>query len=255
MIGRTNTGGGGVGGLNFQVIGGTTSPNNPKENTIWVNTSTKITGWAFSATQPTGATGMVWISVGASSTVEFNALKKNNITVYPISAKQYVSGAWVDKTAKSYQNGAWVDWVRFVFKDGGYGDISGFICTRSTATLNNKILTLTSSGNVYSNAYSKEKIDLSNVDSIVVKFESGSIAYTGYFGVMATVPDQNTSTGVISGLDVVKTVAPGGGDMTSFSGDYALDVSNLSGEFYLVFNFSGTGKGNGILNISEITYG
>lgn len=110
MIGRTNTGGGGVGGLNFQVIGGTTAPNNPKENTIWVNTSTKITGWVFSATQPTGATGMVWISIGTSSPAEFNALKKNGIQVYPMSAKQYVRGAWVDKTAKSYQNGAWVYW-------------------------------------------------------------------------------------------------------------------------------------------------
>lgn len=122
MIGRTNTGGGGgSGGLNFQVIGGTTAPNNPKENTIWVNTSTKITGWVFSATQPTGATGMVWISTGASSPVAFNALKKNNITVYPISAKQYVSGAWVEKTAQVYKNGAWADFAPepfYIFKSG-----------------------------------------------------------------------------------------------------------------------------------------
>lgn len=117
MIGRTNTGGGGVGGLNFQVIGGTTAPNNPKENTIWVNTSTKITGWVFSATQPTRATGMVWISVGASSPVAFNALKKNNITVYPLSAKQYVSGKWVSKEAKSYQNGEWVEWRTYLFNE------------------------------------------------------------------------------------------------------------------------------------------
>lgn len=110
MLGRTNTGGGGSGGLNFQVIGGTTAPSNPKENMIWVNTSTKITSYVFSATQPTGSAGMVWISTGTSSGVEFNALKKNGIQVYPISAKQYVSGAWVDVTAKSYQNGKLVDW-------------------------------------------------------------------------------------------------------------------------------------------------
>lgn len=54
--------------------------------------------------------GTVWITTGKSSTAPFNALKKNNITVYPISAKQYVNGAWVDKTAKIYQSGAWVDW-------------------------------------------------------------------------------------------------------------------------------------------------
>ena len=96
--------------LNFKVVGGTIQPTSPSENTIWVNTSTTITSWVFSATQPARATGRVWISVGASSPVAFNALKKNNITVYPISAKQYVSDKWIDKTAKSYQGGKWVDW-------------------------------------------------------------------------------------------------------------------------------------------------
>ena len=103
--------GGGGAPLNFKVVGGTSAPASPKENTIWFNTSTAITSWAFSATEPeTPAAGMVWISTGMTSTAPFNALKKNNITVHPISAKQYVSGAWVDKAAKSYQNGAWVDW-------------------------------------------------------------------------------------------------------------------------------------------------
>lgn len=111
MIGRTNAGGGSGGGLNFKVVGGTSTPASPKENTIWVNTSTAITSWVFSATEPeTPAAGMVWFATGTYSPVEFNALKKNNITVYPLSAKQYVSGAWVDKEAKSYLNGEWVAW-------------------------------------------------------------------------------------------------------------------------------------------------
>jgi hypothetical protein len=66
------------------------------------------------------ATGQVWISTGSSSPAQFNSLKKNNITLCPLSAKQYVGGAWVDKTAKSYQNGAWVDWWNpfYIFKSG-----------------------------------------------------------------------------------------------------------------------------------------
>ena len=119
MLGRTNTGGGGSGGLNFQVIGGTTAPSNPKENMIWVNTSTKITSYIFSATQPTGSAGMVWISTGTSSTVEFNALKKNGIQVYPLSVKQYTGGAWVEREAKSYQNGNWTEWATGVFIKNG----------------------------------------------------------------------------------------------------------------------------------------
>ena len=104
------------GGLNFSVVGGLTQPANPKENTIWVETDVDITSWIFSATEPeTPAEGMVWIITGKASAAEFNALKKNSIQVYPISAKQYVSGAWVNVTAKSYQGGEWVDWIEWLF--------------------------------------------------------------------------------------------------------------------------------------------
>ena len=120
MIGRTNAGGGG-GGLNFSVVGGTSHPANQKENTIWVNTETEISGWVFSAEEPgEPAEGMVWISTGLSSTVEFNALKKNGIQVYPTSAKQYISGAWVSVTAQTYQDGAWSGWLttEYLVQDG-----------------------------------------------------------------------------------------------------------------------------------------
>jgi hypothetical protein len=110
-----NMSGGGA-GLNFKVVGGTGTPSNPKENTIWVNTNVEITSWIFSATQPTGSNGMVWFYTGTTSAAEFNALKKNGMTVYPLYAKQYDSGAWVDKSAKSYQGGEWVEWVIYIFK-------------------------------------------------------------------------------------------------------------------------------------------
>ena len=103
-------GGGGGAGLNFKVVGGTSAPSNPTTNTIWVNTSAKITSWVFHATQPSAVEGKLWIRIGKSSTAPFNAVKENRVTVYPISAKQYVNGAWVDKTAKIYQYGEWADW-------------------------------------------------------------------------------------------------------------------------------------------------
>lgn len=122
MIGRTNAGGGSGGGLNFKVVGGTSTPASPKENTIWVNTSAEITSWVFSATEPEApAAGMVWFTTDKKSTAPFNALKKNDITLFPISTQQYVSGAWVEKTAKCYKSGEWVE-VKipgfFIFKSG-----------------------------------------------------------------------------------------------------------------------------------------
>lgn len=106
-----NLGGGGGAPLNFKVVGNP-QPTNPKENTIWLNTDVPIGRWYFSATQPEGLNaGDVWFFIGVSSPVAFNALKKNGVMVYPISAKQYIDGAWIAVTAQIYQGGEWVAWV------------------------------------------------------------------------------------------------------------------------------------------------
>lgn len=105
MNGKTNTGGGAS--LNYKVVGATAKPEGSvKENTIWVDTSTKITSHAFSATEPTNPVeGMVWFKTGATSVAPFNALKKNSIMVYVDGCSQYISGAWTAKNAQIYQNG------------------------------------------------------------------------------------------------------------------------------------------------------
>lgn len=90
-----------------------------KENRIGVITPAPMTGWRFDANQPEDPqNGEVWIFVSKSSRVEFDALKKNGIQVYPATAKQYVSGAWVSVNAKTYQNGKWVEWLTYLFNYG-----------------------------------------------------------------------------------------------------------------------------------------
>jgi hypothetical protein len=84
---------GGGAPLNFKVVGGTTEPLILKENTIWIDTDSEISSWIFSAKEPTNFTeGMVWffMSTTSSGIVEFNALKKNGIQIFPVSAKQYL---------------------------------------------------------------------------------------------------------------------------------------------------------------------
>ena len=118
MIGITNIGGGGGSSLNFKVVGGTSAPTSPSENTIWVNTSNDITGWAFSTTTPAASEGLVWFATGSSSSVAFNAIKKNGLWVYPGGCQQYISGVWVAKTAKTYQSGSWKDWMYWLYNTG-----------------------------------------------------------------------------------------------------------------------------------------
>jgi len=100
-------GGSAAASLNFKVVGGAYSPSAPGENTIWVNTAAEITGWVISPVEPVAGEGKVWITVGTASAGGFNALKKNVLMVYPIGAKQYVDGAWVNKAAEIYQDGQW----------------------------------------------------------------------------------------------------------------------------------------------------
>lgn len=110
----------GAGGasLNFKVVGNP-QPANLKENTIWVDTDEKITGYIFSAAQPTNPTeGLVWFFTAAPSTIKFNALKKNGIEVYPITARQYLGGAWVNRTAKIQQNGKLEELMLLLYRPG-----------------------------------------------------------------------------------------------------------------------------------------
>lgn len=168
--------------LNFDVVGGTSQPSNPKENTIWVNTSETITDWVFSATQPTVASGRVWFPTSTSSTVEFNALKKNAIQVYPISVKQYINGAWVVLDAYCYQNGELIQfsvaWNGELYDTGnqyqsitggwtGYGE-DGATAKRVTFNTSN-ISIATKSNAEAASAYTKNKLDLSKFNKLNVE--------------------------------------------------------------------------------------
>lgn len=119
--------GGGGAGLNFSVKAYSSKfalPSVEKENTIAVITDAEITSWMFSATVPEyPSEGMVWISTGTSSVVEFNALKKNVLQVYPTSAMQYYDGAFHDVFAYCYQDGSWVQFSEvitslYLYKEG-----------------------------------------------------------------------------------------------------------------------------------------
>ena len=74
--------------------------------------------------------GFIWIAIGTSSTIAFNALKKNGIQVYPISAKQYIGGELTNVEASIYRDGAWTVWSTLwdgtIFEPGNqHEDITG----------------------------------------------------------------------------------------------------------------------------------
>lgn len=217
---------GGSGGseLNFDVVAYASEEillaATPAENTIGIITTTPISSWIFSATEPTGSDGMVFFGNGASSDAEFNALKMNSIQIYPIFAEQYTGSTWEFKKAYLYRNGAWVLFStekRYLFKNGevyesltggwsstGYG-MSGFNDTdNSQVTIGNTIVckalcpgSAADKGGVCGTA---NKIDKGNYTQMQVK---GNVSgYTGleklYVGVNTTKTIKVSPTAKIS---------------------------------------------------------
>lgn len=228
-------GGGDGAPLNFKVVGNL-QPDNPKENTIWVDTDVPITSWIFSAEEPSPAeAGMVWISVGTSSSVAFNALRKNSVQVYPLSAKQYISGAWVNVTAMSYQNGEWSAWVTnlVVLKDGTL-----YVGTWSVATtvsqFSDGTITATYDENKGNGGWLSEKIDTTGHTKLVFRCKVSKVGNTssGFNFGLST----QTFSGISSYVDQLsKMVAfvPINAANNNFA-EYELELGGIpAGEYYL----------------------
>lgn len=229
--------------LNFDIVGGLTQPADPKENTIWVITDQKVTGYAFSATQPVEPMeGMVWSTVGTSSPVEFNALKKNGIQVYPVSAKQYVGGAWVNKTAKTYQNGAWVDWFTWFYNRGDeYTDITGgWKCVYKSNYASNAKNTdqglyaqsISLTGAYVHNWYTNNLVDVSKFSTLHARMLTTK---SGNCAVRLMLLNNNTAVENehSSGFTVISNPT------ASVETQIDFDISNVSGKYYIKLNYQG----------------
>lgn len=249
---------GGGSGLNFSIVCDVTQPT-PRENMIWVNTGTQLNGYAFASSAPTSPlNGMVWILTASSSAVAFNAAKKGTLMVYPIMCKQYLSGAWTDVTAKSYINGAWTDWIVYLYSPGNPHEeltggwegkahrrvdtVDGYSVSSvaPTITQGSESMTVTLSAPTYYNysgsARTVSKIDLTDFSRIIFDFTfSGGTVYV-------YVTQSDTS------YNAVKQLAVTGGSSNAAE----LDVSDLTGEFYVGINLLAT-SGTQTVTVTQIT--
>lgn len=238
--------GGGGAGLNFSVVGGTTQPTG-KENLIWVNTDTAVTGWAFSSTQPTGAEGLVWLQTNKTSAVAFNALKKNGLWVYPTGCQQYVSGAWVVKTAKIYQSGAWVDFYAYLYNAGDeFIDFTGGITALDNghATVAKQTTHISfdykDSTSFAGRAFPTNKIDLTPYNALCAKYTIRSGDYAGSGISWQAIGYGNNNTQVYDGPGGYNSSVFVGNEQVSnyAAGEYTIscNLQNAVGEYYVSFN-------------------
>lgn len=236
MIGRTNTGGsGGGGGLNFRVLGGTSAPPSPKENDIWVNTDVKISSYVISATQPTTHdSGLVWIPTGTSSTVNFNALKKNAIEVCPQSVKQYIDGEWVQIDAYMFRNGNWVQFSEvittlYLYTPGNTQDsVTGGWKTLGAAQIKSDYLAMMFKSDWGgAQLYTQKAIDMSNYKFLNVEVKDFS--RTCYLGINNTKPKdlEWNDSGFSNKTDCERLIE------INRNGTIPLDIAEEKGSFYV----------------------
>lgn len=228
--------------LNFKVVGGTSRPSAPGENTIWVN-GEGITSWVLSPVEPQAAEGLAWISIGGASEYAFNALKKNALMVFPISAKVYTGGAWANAEAEIYQNGEWnnfsVTWDGYYFKDGDqYESVTGGWTTdgwnnQATANAGNGILYVESPNQLYAARIgTASPIDFSGISKLYVDSPTGQgdNFFPGYL-LVCTEKQDYTNVAQIT---------------ISTAGTTSINVSDLNGSYYLLLRTLGGQTGNGV---------
>lgn len=241
--------------LNFEVVGNP-QPEAPKENMIWVNTDTEITGWVFRATEPEASEeGMVWIVTGATSTTQFNSLKKNGLFAYPLMAKQYLSGTWSIVTSKIYTAGEWRDfWGGQIYETGIQHLPLLFITNNAPSPVfeetyigMERTIKGSSSGAVL--IYTAEKYNVTQFTKLTLTAD-----YLKIFGCRSGI----VQVGLISDAASVKydgsLVNPvayagfnsGGGQYETSDFNLNADISNIEGEYHIAFSIGHDNTDSGI---------
>lgn len=235
-------GSGGIGGSELIIVCGTTSPAKANHNTVWIDTANDITSCVLSASEPeTPVEGMVCITLSNFGNIRVvSPVGGDWITIYPMAAKQYVGGSWVDVSAKSYQDGTWVEWMAniVIYNSGVKGvKLTLVNVTESASSLN---MTIPTNGEA---TITSDPISLNGQTVLTVEYSNlqGSGTFAG--GIQVKVQDE-------SGTVVATT-----NRTTDTSGKLTLDISALTGKHVVVVyanNTSGSYAGSCVVSKIEV---
>lgn len=200
-----------------------------------------------SAVSEQSSEGTVRITIGnVSNTKLYAPVGDDWIAVYVISAKQYIGGEWVTKSAMSYQNGEWVTWIPYGalcwYGDecydftGGWGTLAWKVV--SDATVNTQTFQITKgtdyllfekTGDYGAVMHTINAIDLTNVKAIHFKGEMSPASRDYWVAFHVWTKLGGTSSWATNSAATVKT------NSTSGTRAFTLDVSALTGSYYLGF--------------------
>lgn len=247
MIGPTNARGGG-GGLNLKVVGGTTQPTSPRDNTIWINTTTAITSYVLSHTQPeTGTEGLVWLKT-ADTGVEINVGRKNAVLLHLASGMLYTGGKWISVNGFAYVNSVWNQFAKegimvFDRTQQEYADINrNILAVKDEEYISRKDadpyiqMTISGSSAITRGYQWKNPVDVTNYNTMeVVGYSTKAINQAGLS------PNLNNSRN-----EIVSAASQTFGTERS---TLKIDISSLTGNMYVGFSLK---KGGGSIYVESV---
>lgn len=245
------SGGGGGAGINLKLA---TYPTEeelllsiPAINTIGLETAVFMPGYIIDDARPeTAEEGTVWIRIGSSG-VSVNILKKNQIVLRLDGCSQFIQGEWIKLNAWLYQETGWAqfakDWDGHYFLNGEqYEDITGGWVrktTSGTVTIGETLSVLSSNASAPARVGTAKPVDLTDVTTLYYDSPSGRGGYV-YGAYIRISLDENGSK------DNAKDVN------FSVAGIGSIDVSDLSGEYYLIIHTLGGSGGSGYGDIQAM---
>lgn len=222
-------------------------PENPSENTLYINTDTQIPKYVISPNPPANPiNGEVWVYNSGSGNISFSAIKKNEINLNPVAVYQWLSGKWVQKESEFYQNGEWLELLTYIFNNGNVnesltGGINGTIqgnniyFNASVSPSNNKTYT------------TKNTIDLTNAKSIKCEFTSPNTVEDVYFRISVLDASKNgenvTTSNLVAYVGMTSPFANAKYEVT-------LDISGIKGSHYIGYSW---GVNSSASNAKDIT--
>lgn len=245
--------------LNFRVFGGLTALESPKENDIWVKISSTSFEWAIlaSGASAQNRSGRVLIKTGTGNTNEFQALidviPANQLWISPVGCVVGDGITWKNLDAYLYKDGAWVQFSSAqyaIFNAGGATDYSGgwnayaYKSQSSGSTPKAPTFTLGATIDIslygqyaynMGTVFSEAAIDLTKYSTLVIEIASTQTGVTssgeyGGFNCGLCASKQNNWTPAATATNVS-------------AGTHTIDISALSGSYYLSLSLGGVGQG------------